>query len=329
MKNAKFIQFTLLGFLLLSSLITRGQSIHFSQIDINPTLFDPAYVGFYDGQGRFGVNYRNQWASVSEPYQTFAVTAEMSIMRNRRMRNGMNVGLYAYTDRAGALKYGNTAADFIFSFYQALSARGNNLLSIAVSCGPGQSGFDSEHANTTDPEDFKENRINYLNLGAGIAYYHQFYNDFCLKMGVSGQHLNRPNISFFDGDNTYLERKWNGYVRGEIRISYQFSLLPVVAAQFQKKYREILYGIDAKWYFDESASHYMSFNAGLMLRHQDAIILNLGMEYNAFVFALSYDANISKLVIASRTLGAFEVGIVYKLNKAAKKHKKAISCPVF
>ena len=329
MKNALLIHLALWGLLFLGNNIAQGQSVHFSQIDINPTLFDPAYAGFYEGQGRFGVNYRNQWASVSEPYQTFSLTAEMSIMRNRRMRNGLNVGLYAYTDRAGSLNYGTTAADVILSFYQALSSQGNNLLSIALACGPGQSGFDRENAHTTDPEDFKLNRVNYFNLSAGLAYFHQFRNDFCLKVGLSGQHLNRPNISYYETNDTYLERKWNGYVRGEVRITYLLSLMPVIATQFQNQYSEIIYGLDTKWYLDESSSHYMTFLAGLMFRHNDALILNLGMEYNAFIFALSYDANISKLVAASRTLGALEIGIVYKLNKAAKNRKKSIKCPVF
>ena len=120
MKNVALIHIALWGLLFLGNTIAQGQSIHFSQIDINPTLFDPAYAGLYDGQGRFGVNYRNQWASVSEPYQTFSLTAEMSLMRNRRMRNGLNVGLYAYTDRAGALNYGTTAADIIFDWIEIM-----------------------------------------------------------------------------------------------------------------------------------------------------------------------------------------------------------------
>ena len=31
----------------------RAQDIHFSQVDANPLLLNPAYAGFYNGAGRF------------------------------------------------------------------------------------------------------------------------------------------------------------------------------------------------------------------------------------------------------------------------------------
>ena len=69
--------------ILLTTLTTVGaQDIHFSQVDANPLLLNPAYAGFYDGAGRFGIIYRNQWASVSIPFQTFAITGEMALWRD-------------------------------------------------------------------------------------------------------------------------------------------------------------------------------------------------------------------------------------------------------
>ena len=66
--------------MLLTVLATaRAQDIHFSQVDANPMLLNPAYAGFYNGAGRFGAIYRNQWASVSIPFQTFALTGEMAL----------------------------------------------------------------------------------------------------------------------------------------------------------------------------------------------------------------------------------------------------------
>ena len=32
-----------------------AQDIHFSQIDLNPVLFNPAYAGFFEGKARFGL----------------------------------------------------------------------------------------------------------------------------------------------------------------------------------------------------------------------------------------------------------------------------------
>lgn len=307
----------------------RAQDVHFSQIDVNPTLFDPAYSGFFDGQGRLGLNYRNQWASISEPFQTFAITAEMSILRSKRQRYGINLGLFAYHDLAGALNYGTTAADIILSVHKALSSRGHNLISLAASLGVGQFGFDDSRTDMTIHETFDINRSTFFNLGLGVAYFHQFHDDLYIKFGLSGQHLNEPNISYLGLDDTYLIRKFNGYIRSEWRCTDNVALLPVAALQLQRKYSELIYGIDLKWYYDESFDHQTSFIGGVLFRQSDAIIFDLGIDYRSFTFAFTYDANISKLASASHTIGAFELGIVYRINPASHNRRKAIACPVF
>ena len=86
----------LLCLYLLLSPSLRSQDIHSSQIDINPVALNPAYNGFFDGSGRFGLAYRSQWSSVSKPYQTFLASGEFSLHRNRFHRSGLNLGLLLY-----------------------------------------------------------------------------------------------------------------------------------------------------------------------------------------------------------------------------------------
>jgi hypothetical protein len=72
------------SFTLFSSLIilavTSGsaQDIHFSQFYNTPILVNPAFTGFINGNYRFAALYRNQWASVTVPYQTINATDELS-----------------------------------------------------------------------------------------------------------------------------------------------------------------------------------------------------------------------------------------------------------
>ena len=79
----------------------KAQDIHFSMLDLDPLLFNPAYSGFFDGVGRFGVIYRNQWASVTTPFQTISATAELSLTRSKRNHNGLSIGAWVSNDRAG------------------------------------------------------------------------------------------------------------------------------------------------------------------------------------------------------------------------------------
>ena len=143
----------LLALLALPALLplpTKAQDIHFSFLDLDPLLFNPAYSGFFDGQARFGAVYRNQWASVTTPFQTISVTGELSLMRSKRNKNGLSAGLWVSADRAGDLDYGSTSASAILSYYQAVG-NGDNLISVAGELGIGQTGFNLARKPSTPP----------------------------------------------------------------------------------------------------------------------------------------------------------------------------------
>jgi hypothetical protein len=53
-----------------------AQDIHFSQFDQAMLWQNSAQVGSFNGQFRFAANQRNQWRSVTTPYQTFGFSAE-------------------------------------------------------------------------------------------------------------------------------------------------------------------------------------------------------------------------------------------------------------
>lgn len=298
-------------------------------LDLDPLLFNPAYSGFFDGTARFGAMYRNQWATVSTPFQTFSATAEVSLMRSIRQRNGLSAGLWVSSDRAGTLDYGATSASAILSYYQALG-EGNDLLSLAAEAGVGQVGFNSENIVLADAaETFNREKALYPTFGAGVAWFRQWSETVYTKMGFSLRNINEPDISYLGMSDTRLSRKWNLYGRAEWRFHPQWGLLPVAGYQHQKKFSELVYGCDVKWYVDERPRKYLAFGAGLLGRHGDALAVNLSVEWLAWIFAFSYDANLSRLAEASHTIGAFEVGVVYMIrnNKGDRRHE-ALPCPI-
>lgn len=319
----------LAGGLLLSSLHTlQAQDIHFSQIDVNPILFNPAYSGFFDGTGRLGVIYRNQWASVSDAFQTVAATAEFSIKKRRYQRDGFNVGCYLYNDRAGTLQYGSTSGTAILSYFHALG-QNDTYVSVGLEAGYGQAGFNPSEASLYDPsEGFEQTTVNYPTLGAGVAFFYQPHDMLYIKLGLSGRNLNRPNISYLGLDDTYLEPKMNGYLRAEYRGWPSWSVLPLLACQLQHNNTEIITGCDAKWYLSESTSGTTALSAGAYYRWADAAYLLFTLEHNAFIYMLNYDSNLSKLTPASKSIGAFELGVVYRINKNKKVVRKVMPCPI-
>lgn len=308
---------------------TRAQDIHFSQVDADPMLLNPAYAGFYDGSGRFGMMYRNQWFTVSQPYQTLAFSGEMALWRDQYTGNGLSVGATFFDDHAGTLRYGTTSGHLNLAYFFALNKYHNNYLSVGLDAGFAQSGFDPSRAELENgAESFDVIRTSYPLFGGGLAWYFQPLGNLHTKLGLSVRNLNRPNISFSGLDNTFLERRYTVFARAEWRRWQMLSLLPVVMFQHQGVYQELVYGADLKWYIDEGGRHEFSLRGGLAMRHGDALIANLMVECDALLFTFCYDANISDLAAASSSIGAMEVGLVYRMAKKKKK-TKAIKCPVY
>ena len=312
----------------MGTLTATAQDVHFSQEGENPILVNPAYTGFYEGTGRFGLLYRNQWATVSNPFQTYALTGEMALHRNSSRISGTNLGIVAMKDVAGSLSYGTLSARLSIAHYFAFERQGTNILSLGAEAGYALSGFDPSHAQMGDPSEvFEKQQVGYATLGAGMAWFCQPTGEWQIKSGVAVRNINRPNISYLGLDDTYLEPLLNLYLRAEWLCWQNVSLLPTAMMQTQGKYREIVYGMDLKWYLDAISRHQISLATGSAFRHGDAIVTHLTMEYDAFIFAFYYDANISSLATASRTIGAFELSLVYRLSK--NRDVRSIKCPVF
>ncbi|MBR1784305.1 MAG: PorP/SprF family type IX secretion system membrane protein [Bacteroidales bacterium] len=313
--------------LALAPATARGQDQHFSMLDLDPMLFNPAYSGFFDGKGRYGAVYRNQWASVAAPFQTLTVSAEQSLFRSARNRNGMSLGLWVSADRAGSLSYGTTTANLVVSYYQALGD-GDDLVSVAVEGGGGQVGYNPGGIVVGDPsEPFATTHALYPTLGAGAAWFREWDTRLYTKLGFSARNLNQPAIGLLEGSDERLARRWNVYARAEWRKWRQLGLLPVVGFQRQGGYSELVYGADVRWYLDEHPSTYLVLSAGVVARHADAASINLGVLWKRWTFAFSYDANFSRLSSASHTLGAFELGVVYLLDREEKK-RRSLPCPI-
>ena len=307
----------------------QAQDQHFSMLDLDPLLFNPAYSGFFDGKGRFGVVYRNQWASVSTPFQTVSASVEIAIARSTRNMNGFSGGLWVTADRAGSLGYGTTAASAIASYFQGLGD-GTNIVSVAVEAGVGQVGFDAERLDMSDgTETFARTRIPYPALGAGVAWFCQLSDAVYTKVGVAVRNINEPDVSASAiSTDGRLSRRFNIYGRAEWRMTSQWGLLPVVGYQRQRGFSELVYGCDARLYLRDDPSNYLALSAGLMGRHGDAASVDIAVMWHEWTFAFSYDANLSRLASASHTLGAFEIGVVYMLANRTPK-RTSLPCPIF
>ena len=60
-----------------------AQDIHFSMFYASPITLNPALTGVFDGTYRVAAIYRNQWQSVSTPYNTFAASFDIKLLQDK------------------------------------------------------------------------------------------------------------------------------------------------------------------------------------------------------------------------------------------------------
>src|SRR5258705_13425195 len=83
---------------------TYSQDLHFSQFFNSPLVTNPANTGFIpEGDYRLGVNYRNQWASITAfPYKTMSAFGDVQVMPNQENTGWLGLGGLILRDVAGA-----------------------------------------------------------------------------------------------------------------------------------------------------------------------------------------------------------------------------------
>src|SRR6476661_6383105 len=94
--------------LLFTCVITGAQDINFSQFYELPLLRNPALAGLYNGDMRLTSAFRSQWGSVTVPYNTMAMGAELKYSLGENNYDFINFGVQVTQDIAGDSKLSKT-----------------------------------------------------------------------------------------------------------------------------------------------------------------------------------------------------------------------------
>ncbi len=321
-----------------------GQDLHFSQFFNAPLLTNPANTGFIpDGDYRLGVNYRNQWASVTAfPYKTMSAYGDWQIMQNRDNTGWMGIGGVILRDVAGTGVLTSTKIYGSIAYHQMIGA--GSLLSLGFNTGwankninttnltfPGQWNgqfFDAHQSGGAAKLD--QNNINYLDMQVGMNYAYFPTNDIYLNAGVSAMHINRPHESFFNDAtvNNTVPVRWTGFLNGSIKLNDRVIINPNVYGSLQANSYEIVGGLNAR--YNLSGDGEKELMAGLYYRYRDAFIPMVGLTYKDVSFNFSYDVTTSSLANYNNTRGAFEFSIIKQgVVDRYNGNRRESMCPSF
>jgi len=317
------------------SLTASAQDMHWSQFNDNPIFQNPANSGRFQGDYRFHANYKDQWRSVTVPFTTLSLSADMRLEKKKEV----GLGLIFLHDQVGDGKFRtleflvspsyliNLSGDSVHTLRSGLQMGLNNR-QVNYSAFYFDAQFDGILFNPSLPsnETFANQKFTNLALAGGLVYEYIAEKRKKLSAGLGVFNLNRPIQSFY-GTDVQRDIRINIFAKGQVAINDDWDALPTLMLNLQGKYRELIVGGTARHILVDRLGEYRALYFGAYLRNRDATYLSVGMDYQNWFGALSYDINVSKLVPASNLRGGLELSLRYIITRF--KPKKVIHriCP--
>ena len=113
----------------LFSVVAKTQDLHFSQFYEAPLVRNPALAGLFEGDVRAQLVYRNQWGSVTTPYQTGSLNGEYKFAVGKG-DDFVTAGLQILWDKAGSVALNTTHLLPAVNYHKSMNADKNRYLSI-------------------------------------------------------------------------------------------------------------------------------------------------------------------------------------------------------
>lgn len=335
------IRFTILAILLCTVFSAKSQDIHFTSFDFAPLTINPSLSGAFLGTYRVGGIYRDQWRSVSSAgaYKTVNLHIDMPVIRGFRKKDWVGIGVNIFNDNSNTYNLNTTKSFQGLSYHLSLDKKQTQVLSFGI-----QNNVTSRKVNlrnrnlntesfirsgdSTDDDLVTNNNNRTLTDWVGGVMYSQYLrNQSFVRAGFSlGNITGRSQSIANSTDRKKLH--YVAFVMYDMPLRGNLFLTPQAFYQRKGNNQELLTQVKASYLLDASKNIYL--NAGVGYRWGDAINLIVGADYKDFKVQFAYDANVSGLAAASRTIGAFELGVSY-IGKVYKKPKPDPTevCPRF
>lgn len=307
----------------------QAQDVHFTQFTAAPLIINPAFTGNFNGPWRASAIYRDQWRSVTSPFQTYAVSLDGRILNDLTTDDYLAAGVQLYNDRAGDGNLSNLSALASVAYHKFLGAKVDKSLSVGFQGGYTQKSFDLTRLYFQD--DFingnfepgaggagpnLNNKVNYFIFNAGVSWAHAVGEKFSYVIGLGANNINQPLESFSRERNSEvgLGLRYTAQVGAIAYVGEKLSLRPALLYQSQSTATEIVAGNE--FHLIVGDPEFRNFTTAVFLggwyRNSDAVMVSAGVEFKGFRVGVAYDYNTSSLKNASNGNGGFEIAITYK-----------------
>ena len=347
MNKYKILLIVFIAFLGLKSV--SAQQIYSSQFYSMPVYLNPALTGNSDYKIRAGVNYRNQWNSVTTPFVSKAAYIDGKLSFPYLGASWLGIGGVFFNDKAGEGGLKTSQLMLTTSLNKSLNKEntlffhgGIGIELVNKSVNYDMLTFDDQWDGAIFSKPTKElpktQSLFYLDISLGGAFtYFRGKTRYFLGMAVS--HINEPNESFYEITNN-LKKTYNFHGGLETKIASKTYIKPEFLYKSEYLSTEFVLGANCAMAAGKKG---IVLYYGLWYRNKEDIIPTVGVQKNRFKFIFSYDIDVSALQSTSASKGGLEISLTYNYNysnprnikrlkrkkKAKKTGDKAISCPKF
>ncbi|RKE98355.1 PorP/SprF family type IX secretion system membrane protein [Ichthyenterobacterium magnum] len=300
----------------------KAQDPIFTQSSFILETINPGFSGFEDnGRTHLGLLHRTQWPRLGLRVNTHYAFWNKSIENSQSSAFGFGFSALRQVESISKYSLNQLNANYA----HRVNLNGGWFFRPAIEVGVGYKTFNfqnltlgdqininTETINPTSVDPLVSNNDNlyFLDISSGLVLEKEEFNGITYWFGVSVKHLNRPNISFVEGDNVPLNIFYS--VHGNFRFPVLNDYHLMLSANFMKQgefnrldigtlfhVNQFLFGITAA---TNPAKN--SDNSHILT----SINSFIGLEYTDFRFGVSYDFNTSQI---GRTDGVYELSITY------------------
>jgi type IX secretion system PorP/SprF family membrane protein len=311
---------TLLLLIVVAGRLSAQVDPHFSQYYAYPLWLNPALTGVINGDSRVNANFKSQWATINNAYQTAAISADM------RATDKLSLGVNILDQSSGGHSFNYLSAYGALGYAISISADGNQRLSFGVQAGIINRSFDmnklqfgSQYSpiggfdpNMPSFENFNTTHSTVFDANAGIFYYDgDPFKDVNVFGGVSVGHLSRPKDAFSATSGAKIPLRYTAHGGFKIKASDFFDLTP--NAVYIKQQGADIKGLGA--YSEFKFQNDNGLILGFLYRFKDAAVADVGYHVRSLIIGASYDVNTSSLNRATGGNGGFELSLSYVFRK--------------
>lgn len=300
-----------------------AQDVHLSQFYTAQLNLNPALGGFYEGNYRVALNYRNQWREINDPVTTTMVAFDKKFFF---YTDEIDAGILVIKDQFSGFKLNTNKIILSGSYKKVINyheLRGGIQMGIVMRSTdltsqtfPNQWYYDKGifDTNLDNQETTLSESSNYFDMNFGLAWSKRF-GKVKPSAGISLFHINRPKATYFETQAENLRVRKVFHADADYRLNSNFSIEPKLMYMWTTKAQDMMFGSNFKYHFDKEKTVTNVYAGALyragFARNRDAAIMVLGFGIKQFDFGFSYDINVSQLSDYSDRKSTLEFSLIY------------------